>query len=128
MNLLIDAQALLWAAERPERLTSRAREALIGRDHTRYLSDVTCWELAIKQGLGKLTLGGTVAEFVSEQSEALELGPVGIRREHIYALSRLPLHHGDPFDRLLIAQAIVEGMTIVTSDRAIMRYAVETLW
>src|SRR5258708_33568046 len=118
MNLLIDAQVLLWAAERPERLTSRAREALIGRDHTRYLSDVTCWELVIKQGIGKLTLGGTVAEFVSEQSGALELEPIGIRREHIWALPRLPLHHGDPFDRLLIAQAIVEGMTIVTSDRA----------
>lgn len=93
-----------------------------------FLSLVSPWEMQIKSALGKLQLGKSVVELVRAELDraAIQLLPIAI--EHIDVLSRLPNHHRDPFDRLLIAQAIHDGLTLVSSDQTIARYAAPILW
>jgi len=84
--------------------------------------------MQIKVGIGKLTLGKPVAEIIAAEVADRSIGLLSIKLEHIDELARLPMHHRDPFDRLLIAQAIREGLTLVTSDEQFKQYPVQTLW
>lgn len=123
--LLLDTQALLWAMRgEGERLGSRARAAVLSPAARLTVSGVTIWEAAIKRTLGKLGSSANLLERV-EASTAVVLPITARHADHV---ATLPLHHGDPFDRLLVAQAQLEGLTIVSGDPNLRRYDVEILW
>ena len=121
MNLLLDTHVLIWWDE-GRRLSGVARRAIEAADSV-YVSAASAWEVAIKIGLGRLRPARTVEE-AADESGFLEL-PITFR--HAQRVSGLPAHHRDPLDRLLVAQAEVEGLTLVTRDPVFERYAVERI-
>ena len=121
MNLLLDTHVLIWWDE-GRRLSGAARRAIEAADSV-YVSAASAWEVAIKIGLGRLRPARTVEE-AADESGFLELP---ITFHHSQRVSGLPAHHRDPFDRLLVAQAEVEGLTLVTRDPVFERYAVERI-
>ena len=120
MRLLLDSQVVLWSLQSPERLATGAVAAITDPANSVDVSVASLWELAIKQSIGKLKVDGDLREHLRLQSFS-ELPVLG---EHALAVRDLPLHHRDPFDRLLIAQAMCEELTVVTSDRAFAVYDV----
>lgn len=127
MRLLLDTHVLLFLLTEPERLSESAVGALESRDNDLVVSSASAWEIAIKHGLGKLDLPSEPAEFVpgALAHYGMELLPVDL--SHALEVGRLPQHHRDPFDRLLIAQAQLEGMVLVTRDAQMSAYDVEVL-
>ena len=93
-----------------------------------YLSAASGWEMAIKAGIGKLSLPGDLKLFISEQLSVNAVNSLPIQMAHALYVHALPDYHRDPFDRLIIAQARMEGMPILTSDQQIIRYPVKTIW
>jgi len=128
VKLLLDSNVFVFIVQQPERLPERARAAIVDPANTRYLSLVTPWELQIKCSLEKFQLERPIREIVQHEVDTGTVQLLPISLDHIDALSRLPNHHRDPFDRLLVAQAIHEGLTIVSSDQAIAKYAAPVLW
>jgi PIN domain nuclease of toxin-antitoxin system len=123
VNLLIDAHVLCWwIADQPE-LAVEARAAIADPDNIVGVSTATIWELAIKQAAGRLEFDGDFAE----ELEANRFDILPIALDHAMAAATLPPHHNDPFDRMLIAQAQIERLTIVTRDRRIPQYGVPVL-
>lgn len=120
--LLLDSNVLVWLDQNQERIPSQVMLQIESTQRV-FLSAVTAWELSIKQALGGLTLLRPVSDFI--QSHGLTELPVSIR--HGEAIRSLPLHHRDPFDRLLVAQAMVEGLVLVTGDRRLLSYGVPIL-
>ena len=120
MRLLLDSQVVLWSLECPERLSEETVAAITDPLNSVDVSVASLWELAIKQLIGKLKVDGDLREHLRLQSFS-ELPVLG---EHAVAVRDLPVHHRDPFDRLLIAQASCEGLMIVTADRAFAAYDV----
>ncbi|MFZ4659659.1 MAG: type II toxin-antitoxin system VapC family toxin [Caldilineaceae bacterium] len=127
MNLLLDLHIFLWLANEPHRLSPSTMAALRAPGNRRYLSIVSVWELQIKVSSGKLTLPTSVQHFVATYRSANSIYPLSISESHIWALATLPFHHRDPFDRILIAQAITEGWTLVTADALFVDYPVQLL-
>lgn len=123
MRLLLDTHAFLWWWAGDRRIGAKVRST-IGSANTVLVSAVSAWEMTIKMSLGKLRFDGGVADAV----EACGFERLDLRFEHAEAVRSLPSHHSDPFDRMLIAQTIVEGATFVTHDRAIASYLISTLW
>ena len=123
MNLLLDTHTLLWWLADHPTLSPRARAAIGEPENGVFLSAVVVWEIRIKQSLGKLRLPRAFGEAL--RSEAFIELPV--TAEHAHALATLASHHRDPFDRMLIAQAKVEGLSIVTRDEAFAPYGVELI-
>ncbi|MBI4956802.1 MAG: type II toxin-antitoxin system VapC family toxin [Myxococcales bacterium] len=126
MRLLLDTHVALWALQEPARLSRRTRAA-IARAQILVVSVVSPWELAIKQALGKVRLQRPLAHVVRALVDDLAASVLDVSLEHVLAVEALPAHHGDPFDRLLIAQAQVERLTIATSDRHFAAYGVPLL-
>ena len=120
MNLILDTHTLLWWLSDEATLSPAARSAIADPENTVYLSAVVIWEIRIKEAIGKLTLPPDFREVLDEQS-FVELA---ISVAHAHALRDLPPIHRDPFDRLLVAQAVHEGMLIATHDPDIARYGV----
>ena len=128
MKLLLDTHVFLWAIADPARLSPAAREVLENEDNSLWLSVVSLWEIAIKVQAGKLQLPASESYF-REHLEKLGVERVlGIEATHIYALLILPVHHKDPFDRLLIAQCRVEKVTLVSADPVLSQYPIEVVW
>jgi PIN domain nuclease of toxin-antitoxin system len=128
MKLLLDTCAFLWLlADAPE-LSSRARELFQAADNEVYLSVASAWEIATKHGLGRLPLPDAPDRFVREMREAHGIAALPIDEESALHLSRLPALHRDPFDRMLVSQAIVHGLTILTPDESIAQYPGRTTW
>ncbi len=128
MALLIDTHAFLWFIDDDPRLSPSASER-IGNPAERVLvSVVSLWEIVIKLGTGKLSLDRPPAELWPESLAANHFEALPVTSEHVLAVSPLPLHHRDPFDRLLIAQAIVEKLELVSVDPVFDRYPVERVW
>ena len=123
MRLLLDTHALLWALSAPDRLAATSREAIEDGQNEVFASTASAWELSIKQALGKLEFDGDLRAELA--AAAFLVLPVGL--EHALAVRSLPLHHRDPFDRMLIAQATIEGLTIVTRDRQFEPYGSQIL-
>jgi PIN domain nuclease of toxin-antitoxin system len=126
---LLDSHALLWALFEPKKLSSKARSTIRNRDSILCVSAATAFELGYKHRLGKLP--GIEALFVGYRRHVLELvsEEVPITGVHALEAGLLEWEHRDPFDRLIAAQAVVEGFTIITADRALQEFAlVETLW
>ncbi len=128
MKLLIDTHTYVWLSENPKRIGRQAERRLEDGRNEVYLSIVSVWETAIKIGLGKLTLDGPLAKHIERGLERLKLTLLPLTREHAFAIAQLPHHHRDPFDRMLIAQAIHEDMAIVTADVAFDAYSVRRIW
>jgi PIN domain nuclease of toxin-antitoxin system len=127
MNLLLDTHALIWLGENDQQLSVTAKAAIESSTNTKFVSVASFWEIAIKAQLGKLVLLNPLDQIIKEieESDALVLG---ILPEHTLLIEQLPLHHRDPFDRMLIAQASVEGLTIVSRDPHFLDYGVAVLW
>jgi len=128
MRLLLDTRAFLWWLDDAPQLTVAASGAIGNANNECYVSLASCWELAIKSSLGKLQLAKPVERFVSEQLAANSFTLLSIELRHVAKVQKMPFHHRDPFDRLLIAQAMTEKLTLVTADRAFSDYPVKTLW
>jgi len=128
MRLLLDTHVLLWWHDQLARLTETAYDAIHDLGNDVFISVVNGWEMQIKAQLGKLTLPKPLHVILQEEqaTNGFRLLPVTI--EHVYALDSFPLHHRDPFDRLLIAQAHQEGLTLVTHDPKLSPYPVSLLW
>lgn len=123
MRFLLDTNALLWVLQTPERLRPEALAVLADRPNEVYVSIASIWESAIKAGTGKLVLPPEFLPTITSSGFRL----LAIETTHALRVSSLPRHHRDPFDRLLIAQAMVEGLTLVTSDTMLPRYGVPIL-
>ena len=128
MKYLLDTEVWLWSLADPDRIDPEARQLIAEGQEELYLSAASSWEISIKSALGKLRLPLPPARFVPETLAAQGIRPLSITHAHALGVSELPLHHKDPFDRLLIAQALAEGMTILTADRSFARYGVDVFW
>lgn len=127
MRLLLDTQSWLWMTSTPERFSAAARAIVERREHELYLSAASAWEIAIKHSIGKLQLPEPPPVYVPARIDATGVRPLPIDHAHALRVSILPQHHRDPFDRLLIAQAQIEELTILTSDPMFDVYDVATL-
>jgi PIN domain nuclease of toxin-antitoxin system len=128
VRILLDTQAFLWFLADDRRLRPKARRRIEDVRNEKFLSIASIWEIAIKVSLGKLELDVPLAELIDEGASDNGIALLPIRKEHAIAVVGLPRHHGDPFDRLLVAQAICEGLAIVGSDRSFDDYEVRRIW
>ncbi|MFN3980530.1 MAG: type II toxin-antitoxin system VapC family toxin [Caldilinea sp.] len=128
MNLLLDTQALLWFVLDDDRLSEKARESIVPTDTLVFVSPASLWEIAIKISLGKYALPASFADFWEQQMLFNDLVLLPISIAHTGRIAELPFHHRDPFDRLIIAQSLVEGIPVVSSDELFDRYGVERVW
>ena len=128
MTLLLDTHTLLWFVEDATALSDRARAAIEDLDNTPAYSIASVWEMALKIGLGKLAMTRPLYPEFARLLQQLGFQQLAISYRHASAVARLPWHHRDPFDRLLIAQASVENLPIVSVNEALDDYAVSRLW
>jgi PIN domain nuclease of toxin-antitoxin system len=127
MRILLDTHCWLWWLIAPERLSPSGIETIRARDNELFLSAASAWEIAIKYSAGRLRLPIEPAEFVRSRLAASETVALAVQHYHALQVVHLPPHHRDPFDRLLIAQAQVEALTIMTADPSFRRYDVEVI-
>jgi PIN domain nuclease of toxin-antitoxin system len=125
MNLLLDTHTLIWWMEDSPRLGPVALRTIEAAD-TRLISAVSAWEISIKTAIGRLKLSFDPGESIIELTTR-GFQPLCIKFRHAWTVGDLPLHHGDPFDRMLVAQARCENLTLVTADERIAAYGVPTL-
>lgn len=125
MRLLFDTHAWLWMVADPDRLSREAGELLEDAANELYLSAASSWEIAIKVGIGRLRLPERPAKYVPMQIERTGVMPLPIAHGHALRVASLPPHHRDPFDRLLVAQAQLEELAILTADPRFESYDVE---
>lgn len=128
MKLLLDTHALLWFLEGSDRLSSKARTAIEDLGNTRLFSIAGAWEMAIKVSLAKLNLTAPFEQLIPAQLDANAIQLLPVLPRHVAALIPLPFHHRDPFDRMLVAQAIVEDAVLVSADPMLDAYEVQRLW
>ena len=128
MTYLLDTGVWLWSLGEPGRISHKVRDVIADRSHDVFLSAVTSWEVAIKAASGKLHLPEPPDLYVPQRMASQGLRPLAVSHQHALAVFTLPAHHRDPFDRLLIAQAKVEDMTLITADRRFQQYPVQLLW
>ena len=128
MRVLLDSHALLWAMDAPDKLGGQAASALRDLDNKLLLSAATLWELAIKVGSGKLALGLPYWQWMEKAIADLDLELVPVTVAYAECQAVLPTHHRDPFDRLLIAQALVDDLPVVCADSAFDAYGVKRIW
>ena len=128
MKLLLDTHALLWFVWDHANLSENARNLMNDPDNELLLSTGTIWEIAIKVGLNKLTLAEPYEDFMNRAIADNDLAVLETSVKHAAVLTTLPFHHRDPFDRLIIAQAMVEGIAVVSGDAAFDAYPVTRLW
>ena len=128
MNLLLDTCTFLWILADDPSLSTRSRELFLDEDNECFLSAVSTWEIALKHSLGKLPLPGRPDRFIPEQRRRHGISPLPLDELAALQLPVLPRLHNDPFDRMLVCQAIAGGLTILTPDDQIARYPVMTAW
>jgi PIN domain nuclease of toxin-antitoxin system len=128
MKLLLDSHTLIWAADDPAKLTALVQGLLQDPSHDRLISAATLWEIAIKFGLGKLPLSLPYRQWMDKAMADLVLVVLPITLDHTERHASLPWHHRDPFDRLLVAQAHVEGVPLVSVDSNLDQYGISRIW
>ena len=128
MRVLLDTAPLLWLASGAPELSPRARELVLDPDTAVFLSAVSAWEIAVKHGMGRLSLPERPEVLVPAIREAYGIDLLPLDEAATLHVHRLPKLHRDPFDRMLVCQAIAHGLTLVTPDEAICRYPVPTVW
>jgi PIN domain nuclease of toxin-antitoxin system len=128
MKYLLDTVVWLWSLNSPERISDEGRRVLERGEEEIYLSAVTPWEISIKMRLGRLDFPGPPAQLVPRFMAKQSLRPLSVNHRHAAKVYDLPAHHADPFDRMLIAQALIEDLVILTSDRVFRKYPANLLW
>jgi PIN domain nuclease of toxin-antitoxin system len=128
MKFLLDTCTLLWLMMDSGKISPALREVLANPMNQRYLSSISVWEIVVKWQIGKLNLPKPPLEFVSEVREKGRLLPLALEDAAVLQLGKLPKLHNDPFDRMLICQAIEHQMTFVTNDLDVTQYPLKTLW
>ncbi|WP_310485575.1 type II toxin-antitoxin system VapC family toxin [Chamaesiphon sp. VAR_48_metabat_403] len=128
MNLLLDTHVLIWLVEGSDNLSQSAKQAIEDEQNSLYLSIASLWEMTIKMSLGKLQLGISLDRIVESYLLPTSIEILPINLNHLLILRDLPLHHRDPFDRILISQAQSEELTLVSADRLFSDYLVQILW
>ena len=127
-RLLLDTCTFIWLVAEPARLSQRLCDVIDIHANELRLSAVSIWEICLKWKAGKLDLPKPPRSWIEEQVISWNIGLVPIEREHLYRVTELPMYHRDPFDRLLVAQSIVEGLTVATPDSALHKYPISWLW
>ena len=128
MRLLLDTHSFIWLSTEPKKLSQKAYDYLADSSNTIILSVISTWEMQIKIQIGKLDVGKPLTEIINEQQTENGIQILPIDLAHTLKISELPLHHNDPFDRLLIAQSLVENIPILTKDAVFQKYDAEILW
>lgn len=126
-NYLLDTYTLLWFFDRSKNLSQRAFQEIVDIENETYVRVASYWEMTIKSTLGKLTLPDRIENMV-HNAERANILTLEIKPSHLEVLHGLPLHHRDPFDRLMIAQGKSEGLTVITRDHAFEGYDLKVLW
>jgi len=127
VRVLLDTQVWLWMLAAPERLSEPSRALVVSTDNELLLSAASAWEIAIKYALGKLRLPETPGDLIPRLMTRTGITPLPVQHRHALHVATLPPRHRDPFDRLLVAQAQLEGLPILTADKNLALYDVETL-
>jgi PIN domain nuclease of toxin-antitoxin system len=128
MKYLLDTSVFLWSLGAEHKLNQKARDLISSTAAELYLSAASSWEMAIKYALGTLALPKPPSQFVPNAIGSLAIRSLDITYFHSLMAGELPLHHRDPFDRMLIAQARLENMTLLTADRTFSKYEVKTMF
>lgn len=128
MNLLLDTHVFIWWTISPNRLSKKASELIANPQNILFMSLVSIWEMQIKAQLGKLSFDLPLADLIERQQEVNDLYLLPIELTHIYNLASLPNHHRDPFDRLLMAQALIENINLISIDKVFDQYPVNRIW
>ena len=127
MNFILDTHTLIWFLEINPQLSSLAKKTIENDSHKIFIRIASIWEIAIKVQTGKLSLTKTLEEIILE-TEKLQIEILTIDTSHVLSLQKLPLHHRDPFDRIIIAQAITENFQIVSKDEQFDLYRAKRVW
>jgi len=128
MRLLLDTHAFIWWDSEPHTLSAHALAVCQDVANTLLLSVASAWEIQIKLQLGKIKLNLPLAQIIDGQKQANNLEVLPVTLAHVLTLETLPAHHKDPFDRLLVAQALSENLRLISSDPVLAKYPVEILW
>lgn len=128
MKLLLDTHVFIWWVSDPKQLSPAVLAAFCDPANEMIISIASIWELQVKTQLGKLTLGKPLPQVITEQSEEALFSILPVTLAHIFAIGGLRLIHGDPFDRMLIAQSLSEQLTLVTKDQMMGQYGARVLW
>jgi len=128
MKALIDTHTFLWWNMEDPLLSARAREIIADGTNEIFLSAASAWEIAIKAAKGRLVLPEEPALYIPSRMSLHRIQPLPVQVNHALRIFELPPHHADPFDRLLVAQAQLESLPLITKDEEIRRYEVETIW
>ena len=128
MKVLLDTHTFLWFIEDDARLGKNASEAILELDNRRFLSVASLWEIAIKVSIGKMNSHGPLETLVQTQITGNDMQLLPIAAKHLDTVQNLPYHHRDPFDRLIVAQALAEDLTLLSRDGNLADYGVKLLW
>jgi PIN domain nuclease of toxin-antitoxin system len=128
MRLLLDTCAFLWLILDDEELTDRVRDIFVDPDNEVFLSVVSAWEIAVKYAIGRLDLPEEPRFYIPEQRERHGIQPLSLDEPSSLQVSVLPRIHSDPFDRMLISQSLIHGLTILSPDELIKKYPVRIIW
>jgi PIN domain nuclease of toxin-antitoxin system len=128
VNLLLDTHSLLWFLNEDPQLVPNAKALIEDSSNRKFVSMASCWEIAIKIGLNKLDLGESVSTFLPRELLVNKFDLLHIELVHALHVEKLPRHHRDPFDRLLVSQSIIEKIAIISSDEKFDAYGVVRLW
>jgi PIN domain nuclease of toxin-antitoxin system len=128
MKLLLDTQSFLWFIMGSPKLSFQAKTLIRDPNNDRYLSMASIWEMAMKMSLGKLKMAQSFAAIIPHQLQINGIEVLNISLDHILMVATLPFHHRDPFDRLIIAQALVEQLPVVGQDPMFDHYLIQRLW
>jgi PIN domain nuclease of toxin-antitoxin system len=128
MRYLLDTQSLLWLVIDDPRLTPQVRFTFLDNQNETFLSIASLWEMAIKISLDKLFIEGSLESFTEKHILANDIQFLPVEPSHICRLEKLPFHHRDPFDRIIIAQAIEENLSIIGSDQVFDKYRIKRIW
>jgi PIN domain nuclease of toxin-antitoxin system len=128
VRLLLDTHTFLWFIGGSSKLSGEARRLIEDPGNERFLSVASLWEMAIKVSIGRLKLALSFTELVEREVRGNAMELLTIRPEHMDELARLPFHHRDPFDRLIVAQSLTDGIPIISKDKVFESYPVSLLW
>jgi PIN domain nuclease of toxin-antitoxin system len=128
MKVLLDTRSFLWFIEGSSKLSTVARSHIENPDNERFLSVASLWEIAIKAGMGRISIAMTMDELIQHEVLGNAITILAIGGRHLEILRQLPFHHRDPFDRLIIAQSLSEGLSIVGNDADFGSYSVSLMW
>jgi len=127
MRALLDTHAFLWAISDDKRLSRQAQKLFVGPSDL-FLSMASIWEIVIKAQIGRLKLPSPVGPYIVKKMVENRVGTLPITLDHVFAVESLPMHHRDPFDRMLIAQSLQEKLPLVTADPVFEKYPIRVIW